>query len=233
MEKAIALVQSGSYFGLFLTLAAFFAGRWVTKKTGIKALNPMVFAMIVVVACLLIFRLDYDNYYQSAQVLNNLLGPTTVALAVPLYRQVQVLKKNWWLILVSVACGALSAMLFIFLFSVLTHIAPDVYRSILTKSITTAIAQGITREFGAYVELTVFAITVTGITGATFGLIACRLFRIREPVAVGLAMGTSCHAIGTSCALEAGEVEGSMAGLALVTAGIITVIAAPYFGWLL
>ena len=233
MEKAVGILQSGSYFGLVLTLGAFFAGRWVSKKTGIRALNPMVFAMVVVVACLLIFRLDYDNYYESAQVLNNLLGPTTVALAVPLYRQVQVLKKNWWLILISVACGALSCMLFIFLLAVLTKLAPDVYRSILTKSITTAIAQGITREFGAYVELTVFGVTVTGITGATFGLIACRLFGIREPVAVGLAMGTSCHAIGTSCALEAGEVQGSMAGLALVTAGIITVIAAPWFGWLL
>ena len=233
MEKAVGILQSGSYFGLVLTLGAFFAGRWVSKKTGIRALNPMVFAMVVVVACLLIFRLDYDNYYESAQVLNNLLGPTTVALAVPLYRQVQVLKKNWWLILISVACGALSCMLFIFLLAALTKIAPDVYRSILTKSITTAIAQGITREFGAYVELTVFGVTVTGITGATFGLIACRLFGIREPVAVGLAMGTSCHAIGTSCALEAGEVQGSMAGLALVTAGIITVIAAPWFGWLL
>ncbi len=233
MEQIVNVVQSGSYFGLILTIAAFMAGRWVSKKTGIKALNPMVFAMIVIVVILLVFRMDYDTYNSSAQFITLLLGPTTVTLAVPLYRQVQVLKKNWWLILISVACGSLSVLVFILGFSVLTHIAPDVYRSIMTKSITTAIAQGITREFGAYVELTVFAITVTGITGATFGLIACRLFGIKEPVAVGLAMGTAVHAIGTSCALEAGEVQGSMAGLALVTAGIITVIAAPYFGWLI
>ncbi len=233
MEKIVNVVQSGSYFGLILTLAAFMAGRWVSKKTGIKALNPMVFAMIVIVVCLLVFRLDYDTYNSSAQFITLLLGPTTVTLAVPLYRQVQTLKKNWWLILISVACGSLSVMLFILGFSVLTKLSPDIYRSIVTKSITAAIAQGITREFGAYVELTVVAITVTGITGATFGLIACRLFGIKEPVAVGLAMGTAVHAIGTSCALEAGEVQGSMAGLALVTAGIITVIAAPYIGWLI
>ena len=233
MEQIVNVLQSGSYFGLILTLAAFFAGRWVSKKTGIKALNPMVFSMIVIVAILLIFRMDYDTYNSSAKFITLLLGPTTVTLAVPLYRQVQVLRKNWWLILTSVACGSLSVLVFILGFSVLTHIAPDIYRSIMTKSITTAIAQGITAEFGGYVELTVFAITVTGITGATFGLIACRLFGIKEPVAVGLAMGTAAHAIGTSCALEAGEVQGSMSGLALVTAGIITVIAAPFIGWLL
>ena len=233
VETVVNIVQSCSYFGLILTLAAFFAGRWVTKKTGIRALNPMVFAMVVIVAVLLVCRVDYDAYYESAQIVSFLLGPTTVALAVPLYRQVQVLKRNWWLILVSCACGALSAMLFIFAFSVLTRLNPDVFRSILTKSVTSAIALGVTAEFGGMPELTIFSVTITGITGATFGLIACRLFRIREPVAVGLAMGTAAHAIGTSCALAAGEVEGSMAGLAIATAGIISVVAAPYIGYLL
>lgn len=233
MKTAVVdILQSGSYFGLILTLSAFFAGRWVTKKTGIRALNPMVFAMVVIVAALLIFKLDYESYYESARIISFLLGPTTVALAIPLYRQVEVLKKNWWLILISVACGALSAMLFICAFSILMKIDPMIYRSILSKSITSAIALGITAEFGGMPELTIFAVTITGITGATFGLIACRLFRIKEPVAVGLAMGTAAHAIGTSCALEAGEVEGSMAGLAIATAGIISVIAAPYLAYL-
>ncbi|MEA4824196.1 MAG: LrgB family protein [Clostridiaceae bacterium] len=232
MGTVVDIIQSGSYFGLILTLCAFFAGRWVTKKTGIRALNPMVFAMVVIVAALLIFKLDYESYYESAQIISFLLGPTTVALAIPLYRQVKVLKQNWWLILISVACGALSAMLFICAFSILAKIDPMIYRSIMSKSITSAIALGITAEFGGMPELTIFAVTITGITGATFGLIACRLFRIKEPVAVGLAMGTSAHAIGTSCALEAGEVEGSMAGLAIATAGIISVIAAPYIAYL-
>ncbi len=233
MTTVVNTLQNGSYFGLILTLAAFFAGRWITRRTGIRALNPMVFSMIVITVCLLVFRLDYDTYYSSAKVISFLLGPTTVALAVPLYRQVEVLKKNWWLILISVACGALSAMLFITAFAVITALNPDVFRSILTKSITTAIALGITTEFGAYPELTVFSITVTGITGATLGILACRWFRIKEPVAVDLAMGTAAHAIGTSCALEQGDVEGSMAGLALASAGLITVVAAPFIGYLL
>ena len=233
MNEITQFFQSGSYFGLILTLAAFFAGRWVTKKTGLRALNPMVTAIVLIIGCVLLFRVDYDRYYAGAQFLTLLLGPSTVALAIPLYRQVQILRRDWWLILVSVACGALSALLFILGLSALVRLAPDIYRSILSKSITTAIALGITSEFGAYPELTVFAITVTGITGACFGLSACRLLRIREPVAVGLALGTASHAIGTSCALEAGELEGSMSGLALATAGIITVIAAPYFGWIL
>lgn len=233
METAVNTLQSCSYFGLVITLAAFFIGRWVAKKTRITFLNPMVFAMVIIIACMFLFRMDYDAYNSSAQYITILLGPTTVALAIPAYRQIKVLKKNWWLILISVACGSLSCLFFILGLSVAMHIAPDVFRSILTKSITTAIGQAVTAEFGGYVELTIFAITFTGVTGAVLGLLACRLFRIREPVAVGLAMGTASHAIGTSCAFQAGEVEGSMSGLALVTAGLITVIVVPYIAYLI
>lgn len=233
MENVVNTLQNCSFFGLALTLAAFFAGRWVSKKTGIRALNPMVISMFIIIGCLLLLPIDYETYNSSAKLLTTLLGPTTVALAIPAYRQIRVLKRNWWLILISVACGAVSCMIFILGFSILTHIDPTIFRSILTKSITTAIAQGITTEFGGYVELTIFAVTITGVSGATFGIITCRLFGIRDRVAVGLSMGTSCHAIGTSCALAVGDVEGAMSSLALVTAGLISVVVAPYIGYLL
>lgn len=233
MRNVIETVQGLSYFGLVLTMATFAFGRWVVKKTGIKAINPMVVSMVLVTIVLLVFDIDYEVYNSNARFFNFLLGPTTVALAIPLYRQVQTLKKHGVLIVISVACGAVSAMLGIFGLAWIMKLDPEIYRSILSKSITLAIALGITGEFGAYAELTIFAITVTGITGATLGLLACKFFRIREPVAVGLAMGTASHAIGTSCALERGEIEGSMAGLALVVAGLITVVAAPFIGYLL
>jgi len=233
MEQAIDTLSGLSYFGVVLTLATFVFGRWIAKKTRIRAINPMVVSMLLVIAVLLLFDIDYETYNRNTRFLYLLLGHTTVSLAIPMYRQVQILKQNWILILISVACGAISALLGIFLLSWLMKLDPVIYRSILTKSITTAIAVGVTEEFGAISELTIFAITVTGITGATLGLIACRLFGIRHPVAVGLSMGTAAHAIGTSCSMERGEVEGSMASLALVVAGLITVVAAPFAGALL
>jgi len=224
---------SSAFFGIVLTLATFQVGRLVVKKTGIKALNPLVTSILLVVAFLVIFKVDYKDYNIGGQYVSFLLGPATVAMAIPVYRQIELLKKNWVLILIAVSCGAVAALGSIFLMSKLFALDPVLYRSILSKSVTSAIAVGISEELEAIPAITLLAISFTGISGSVFNLIVCRLVRLKDRMAIGLGMGTSAHAIGTSVALEVGEVEGAMSSLALVVAGLVTVVLAPFFGGLI
>lgn len=221
---------SSAFFGIVLTLATFQVGRLVVKKTGIKALNPLVTSILLVIAFLVIFKVDYTDYNIGGQYISFLLGPTTVAMAIPVYRQVEILKKHWLLILISVSCGALAALVSIYLMSRMFALDPILYKSILAKSVTSAIAVGIAEEQGAIPAITLLAVSFTGITGSVFNLIICKAVRLKDRLAIGLGMGTSAHAIGTSVALEVGEVEGAMSSLALVVAGLVTVVLAPFFG---
>lgn len=161
-----------------------------------------------------------------------LLTPATVSLAVPMYREVQLLKKHLVAILVSLASGCVAGMLTILGLGGLFGISGELYRSLLPKSITTAIAMGVSEEIGGVPTITVGMVVFTGILGAVIVKAVCRLFRITHPVAVGLACGNAAHAIGTSKALEIGEVEGAMSSLAIVAAGIFTVVLAPLMGML-
>lgn len=237
MSESMASVwqqfTTSAFFGIVLTLATFQVGRLVVKKTGIKALNPLVTSIILVIAFLVIFRVDYADYNIGGRYISFLLGPATVAMAIPVYRQVELLKKNWLLILLSVSCGAVAALASIFLMSKAFALDPVLYRSILPKSVTSAIAVGISEEQGAIPAITLLAVSFTGIAGSVFNLMVCKLIRLKDRVAVGLGMGTSAHAIGTSVSLEVGEVEGAMSSLALVVAGLVTVVLAPFFGGLM
>jgi len=233
MTEIWTQITTSAFFGIVLTLSTFQVGRLIVKKTGIKALNPMVTSILLVVAVLVLFRVDYADYNIGGKYITVLLGPATVAMAIPVYRQVELLKKNWLLILISVSCGAIAALTGIFVLSKLFALDPILYKSILAKSVTSAIAVGISEEQGAIPAITLLAVTLTGITGSVFNLIACKLLRIKDSMAVGLGMGTSSHAIGTSVALTVGDVEGAMSSLALVVAGLVTVVFAPFFGGLL
>ena len=233
MNELWQALTSSAFFGIVLTAGAFQVGRLIVKKTGIKALNPLVTAIILVIAFLVIFQVDYDVYYEGAQYYSLLLGPATVAMAIPVYRQIQLLKQNWLLILISVTAGAVSAVVGIFLLTKVFALSPVLYHSLFAKSVTAAIAVGITEQLDGIPAITLFAVCVTGIFGSTLNLLVCRLTGIRERMPLGLAMGTSAHAIGTSVALDVGEVEGAMSSLALVVAGLVTVAIAPLFGTLL
>lgn len=173
--------------------------------------------------------MDYESYENSAQYLSYLLTPATVCLAVPLYQQMTLLKKN----LAAVACGILAGVLAslgsVLLLAFLFGLEHDVYVTLLPKSITTAIGMGVSEELGGLVTITVAVIIVTGVIGNVIGEAVCKLFRIYEPIAKGLALGTSSHAIGTAKALEMGEVEGAMSSLAIAVAGLLTVIGASVF----
>ena len=222
------ILCNSAYFGVTVSLIGYGAGIML-KKFKYAFLNPLLISIIFVIGVVMLCGVDYESYENSAQYLSYLLTPATVCLAVPLYQQMTLLKKN----LAAVACGILAGVLAslgsVLLLAFLFGLEHDVYVTLLPKSITTAIGMGVSEELGGLVTITVAVIIVTGVIGNVIGEAVCKLFRIYEPIAKGLALGTSSHAIGTAKALEMGEVEGAMSSLAIAVAGLLTVIGASVF----
>ncbi len=223
------ILCNSAYFGVTVSLIGYGAGIMLKKKFKYAFLNPLLISIIFVIGVVTLCGVDYESYENSAQYLSYLLTPATVCLAVPLYQQMTLLKKN----LAAVACGILAGVLAslgsVLLLAFLFGLEHDVYVTLLPKSITTAIGMGVSEELGGLVTITVAVIIVTGVIGNVIGEAVCKLFRIYEPIAKGLALGTSSHAIGTAKALEMGEVEGAMSSLAIAVAGLLTVIGASVF----
>lgn len=223
------ILCNSAYFGVTVSLIGYGAGIMLKKKFKYAFLNPLLISTIFVIGVVMLCGVDYESYENSAQYLSYLLTPATVCLAVPLYQQMTLLKKN----LAAVACGILAGVLAslgsVLLLAFLFGLEHDVYVTLLPKSITTAIGMGVSEELGGLVTITVAVIIVTGVIGNVIGEAVCKLFRIYEPIAKGLALGTSSHAIGTAKALEMGEVEGAMSSLAIAVAGLLTVIGASVF----
>ncbi len=223
------ILCNSAYFGVTVSLIGYGAGIMLKKKFKYAFLNPLLISIIFVIGVVMLCGVDYESYENSAQYLSYLLTPATVCLAVPLYQQMTLLKKN----LAAVACGILAGVLAslgsVLLLAFLFGLEHDVYVTLLPKSITTAIGMGVSEELGGLVTITVAVIIVTGVIGNVIGEAVCKLFRIYEPIANGLALGTSSHAIGTAKALEMGEVEGAMSSLAIAVAGLLTVIGASVF----
>ena len=220
---------SSAYFGLFLSLAAYFVSLAICKKTKIPLFHPLLTSVLVVIFILSVFKIDYEAYYQSAKLLSSFLTPMTICLAVPLYEQLNLLKKHKKAILLGILSGVITSLMCIFALSLLFGLDHTAYVTLLPKSITTAIGMGVSETLGGYVSITVAVILLTGVFGNIIARSVCRLFSITEPVARGVAIGTSAHAVGTTRAIEMGEIEGAMSGLSLVIAGIMTVIIAPLF----
>ena len=226
------VIGNAAYFGVALSLAGYAAGLWVKKKVKKPFANPLLISVLLVIGALLLLGVDYDVYHESAQHLSWLLTPATVCLAIPLYQQLELLKKHWKAVIGGLTAGVLSSLVSVWGLSALFRLTHEQYVSLLPKSITTAIGIGLSEELGGMVTLTAASIILTGVLGAVIGEGVCRLFRIRERTAVGLAMGASSHAIGTSRALEMGEVEGAMSSLAIAVSGLITVTVASLFAGL-
>ncbi len=223
------MLTGSVYFGVVLTLICFEIGLLIKKKVKLSIANPLLIATIIIIAVLVWLGIDYETYKASVQSINFLLTPATVCLAIPLYRQLTLLKKYPLAIFGGVLSGVLTAMVSIFLLSLAYGLNHEQYVSILPKSITTAIGIGITGKTGGMVTLTVIAISITGISGTILAEYWLKLLRIKEPVAKGLAIGTASHALGTTKAMEMGEIEGAMSSLSIVITGILTVIAIQIF----
>ena len=224
---------SSVFFGVFVTLAAYFLGLKVKEKTGLAIMNPLQIAIVLVMLLLRGLDIDYAAYNQSARLVSSLLTPATVCLAVPLYEQLQLLKRHKAAILTGVISGVLTSLVCVLVLAMLFGLDHAAYVTLLPKSITTAIGMGVSEQLGGHVSITVAVIIITGVIGNMIAESVCRAFHITDPIARGVAIGTASHAIGTTKAMELGEVEGAMSSLSIVVAGVLTVAGASVFSLLL
>lgn len=226
------LFVNSATIGVVISLLAYQIGTFLRNKTKKAIFNPLLVSVILVIAFLLLFKIDYENYNYSAKYLSYLLTPATVSLAIPLYEKLDLLKKHFGAIIIGILSGVLTSLVSIWGMSVLFGLSHSEYVTLLPKSITTAIGIGVSEELGGYVSITATSIIITGILGNIIGEFICKCFRINNAISKGLALGTSSHAIGTSKAMELGEVEGAMSSLSIVVAGLLTVVLASVFAML-
>ena len=219
-------------FGAVISILAYWIGPLIQKKWKYAIFNPMLIAIILIILFLTVLGIDYDVYNRGAEYITYFLTPATVCFAIPLYEQYERLKKNWRALLTGSLAGVLASLTSILLLSMLFGLTHEQYVSLLPKSITTAIGIALSGELGGIPTLTVAAIMITGVFGNICARALCRLFRIREPAAVGLAIGAAAHAIGTVLAREIGEEEGAISSLSIVVCGLLTVLAASVFAGL-
>ncbi len=222
-----------AYAGAVLTIVAFLIGTWVNRKTQSPVANPVIIALLLIIAFLKFFDVDYDAYKKSADVITYFLTPATVCLAIPLYEKLSLLVENLRAIVVSVFAGTIVNLVSVLLMCKAFGLTHEHYVTIMPKSVTTPIGMGISEELGGYVTLTVACIVVAGNFGFMVAGKVLDVFGIKDPVAKGLALGNASHAIGTVRALQFGMTEGAMGGLALALAGLMTVALAPIFATLL
>ena len=223
------MLCSSVFFGVMVSVLTYELGNFLKRKFHLAIFNPLLVSVAAVIGMLLIFRVDYDSYYNGAQYLSYLLTPATVCLAVPLYEQITLLKKHFKAILGGILSGVLTSLVSILAMSAVFGLSHEEYVTLLPKSITTAIGMGVSEELGGIVTITVAVIVITGVLGNMIGEAVFRLFRIEEPGAKGIAIGSAAHAIGTAKAMELGEVEGAMSSLSIAVAGLLTVIGASLF----
>ncbi len=221
--------NSSHFFFVFLTLITYETGFMLKEKFKTAIFNPMMISIILSVAFISIFKIDLASYRKGTEFISFLLTPATVCLAIPLYEQFQKLRQNWFAILLGIISGTITSMTLIFVCSLLFGFEKNEYIALLPKSVTTPIGMALSKDFGGIPAITVAVIVITGIIGAIFAPLILKIFHITEPVAKGVAIGTSSHALGTSKAMEMGEIEGAMSGLSIAVAGLITVLLFSFY----
>lgn len=223
------MMKQSAFAGVTLSLVSYMLGMYLKKKCKWGIFNPLLISIIVTIAVLVVCRVDYATYNKGASYLSWLLTPATVCLAIPLYEQWSLLRRNYKAVLFGLLAGVLTSLVTVLILSLAMGLSHQEYVTLLPKSITTAIGMGVSEELGGYVTITVAVIVVTGVLGNVLGELICRIFRITEPVSKGLAFGCAAHAIGTAKAMELGEAEGAMSSLAIAVSGILTVVFASVF----
>lgn len=222
------LLGGAAFFAVVLTLSAYQIGLWLRKKWPSPLCNPLLIAVVLVIAALALLGVPNADYQAGTAPLNWLLTPATVCLALPLYEQLQTLKKDLPAILAGVVSGTLASIGGIFLMGRLFSLEGGLLVSLLPKSITTAMGIVLAEQLGGYPAITTAAIVVTGILGSLIGEALAKLFRLKSKVAQGVAFGTASHVIGTSRASELDPLMGAVSSLSLVVAGVVTAVVLPF-----
>lgn len=219
-------VLSSPIFGLVISILAFEIGLLINKKTKIVFLNPLMLAIVIVMVILTVLKIPLEDYKKGGDFISMFLTPATVILAVPLYKNIHSLKKNYGAILAGVVVGSITAIISVWALAKAFRLPKDLMASLIPKSITTPLGIELSQQLQGIPSVTVAAIIITGIVGAVFAQGVLKLCRITDKTAKGIAIGTSSHALGTTKAVEMGETEGAMSGLAIGLAGLVTVVIA-------
>ena len=227
------MIASFMFFGTALTIGAYAFAAWLQKKLKWGFLNPILLSSLLIIGALLLLGVDYEGYMEGAHYISYLLTPATVCLAIPLYKQLSLLKKHWKAVAVGLIAGVASSAVGVTALAFAFGLDHVQYATLLPKSVTSAIGLGIAEELGGIPSLAVAVIVLTGVMGNVVARGLCRILRITEPVAQGIGIGAASHAIGTAKALEMGEVQGAMGSLAIAVAGLLTVVAAPFLAMLI
>lgn len=227
------IILNSATVGVVISLAAYGVGVLLKKKFKLSIFNPLLISIVLVIVVISVLGIDYDSYNESAKYISYLLTPATVALAIPLYQQIELLKKHIVAIIIGIASGVITSLSSVLVIAIIFKLSHEEYVTLLPKSITTAIGMGLSEEFGGIVSISVAVIIITGVFGNMVAEGICKLFRIKSPISRGLAIGTASHAVGTAKAMEMGEIEGAMSSLAIVVAGLGTVIAMSFFSYFL
>jgi len=211
-------------FGLSLTFLAFFIAVKIQQKTKFILCNPLLISVAICIVFLVAFKIPYESYNAGASIINMMLGPATASLAVSIYTKLKILKEHAIPVLVGCTAGSLTSILSILIMTRLFCVDETIAASLFSKSVTTAVAVGISETRGGIASITIVAVFITGLIGAIWAPTFVKLLRIKNPVEAGIAIGASSHALGTTKAIELGETQGAMSGLALCICAIETVI---------
>ncbi len=219
-------LTSSIYFGIFVSVLAYWIGVKIQKKTGLVICNSLIIAGLLVILVLKVFNIPFDSYNQGGSLINMFLGPATACLAVTIYSKLDLLKKYWLPVLVGCVVGVLTSMGSILVMCRLFSLDRDMTMSLVPKSVTTPIASAVAEGHGGIVAIAIAAVIFTGILGNVIAPMLIKLFHVKDPIAVGLGLGACSHAMGTAKALELGETQGAMSGLAMGLCGIFTTLVA-------
>lgn len=223
------VICSSPFFGITVSIAAYSIGVWISRKTKLALFNPLLISYLIIIPALLIFNIPLEWYDKGGDVIDMFLSPATAVLAITIYRQRNLIKEHMAAIIAGTVAGSVCSLLTVLALCRLFSLSSTVTASLLPKSITTPLAIAVSGSLGGIQALTVLAVILTGITGSIAGPLLIRLFRIKNEVTQGLAMGAASHAVGTGRAVEMGEVQGALSSVALVMSGIITVIFSLIF----
>ncbi len=211
-------------FGIVISIIAYQIGIYINKKTKLSILNPILTASALIIGILSFLKISFSDYNNGGKLISLFLEPATVILAIPLYKNMYLLKKHLKEIIIGIFSGALMSVVSVLILSKIFKLDYSVILSLLPKSITTPIGLEVSKNIGGIKGITVISIAITGITGAVFSSFLISVFKFKNKVAIGIAIGTCSHALGTSRALEIGEVEGAMSSLAIGISGLFTVL---------
>ena len=223
----VEFLESISLLPLVLTFACYQVGLWLRKKWNHPIVNPLLIAVILIILFLLATGVSNEFYQEGTKGISWLLTPVTVCLAVPLYEQVKQLKKNLPAILAGVAAGAVTSLFFVLGLCLLLGTENQVTISLLPKSATSAMSMVLSEQAGGIGTLTAAVSILSGVQGALMGTGLCKLLKLTDPIAQGVALGTASHVVGTSKANEMGALQGAVSSLSLAVSGILTAIFMP------